>query len=443
MLTRDVVANLRAIAARDPSRDARVFIKIGDSITTDPSVDGAFGCFASGERAPIDLGGRESLRATIDWFDQVQLPGGRKPSTTPVPTSWNRDSWVARVGVDSAWPLQPESEPGWGGLRPLDKELTELGASKPRFAVYMLGTNDLCSSPDIASANPAQRFAVLGYYARQVTRAVEWTTSRGIIPVLTYFPPILSCPKQSLWYSPTAAAIVRGVATAKKVPTIDAYSALEAFAVDAVNRGNRSGAPAFHDGVHPASAEKGECDLSAPALAFGRNDRALRTLEVLDKLRTVFSGGAPSADPEPSPLAGRGSAAEPIVIPSLPFAHAAPSAGIETGRFDDYTSCGGSAGQTGNETVLRLDLSVETPVRALALPGECPDGACAEESHAHLALFRQSVSMSNCVAAGEMIERRLAPGRYFWVLDSAAGSAQPKTSVLTLHRCLSNDQDCG
>lgn len=444
-LGREVSANVRRIAAVDPARDARAFVKVGDSITTDPGIDGAFGCFASAERAPVRLPGREALRRTVDWFDQLPLPGGRRPQGSTPPTSWNRDSWAARAGMASDWPLAAESDEGWGGATPLERELGELAPVKPRLAVYMLGSNDLFGSPWVASAEPAERLSVLLDYAQNVTRFVEWTAARGIVPVLTYPPPITGGKKESFWYSPTAAAVVRGVAVAKKLPTVDAYSPLEDFAVRAFTSGNRAARPAFFDGLHPASAPGGECDLSEAALAYGRNVRALATLDVLDKLRRVLVDGAESADAEPPSPAGAGSLESPWLVGGLPFAHAPRLAATRPSILSDYARCGGASGQAGAETFYRLELAAPTALRALAFPGQCGGGDCDMRGRLHLALFPDDgrrPSADRCLAAGQLLERPLPAGKYLLVLDAPSGSAGDGLGVVTVHGCLPGDALC-
>jgi hypothetical protein len=125
----------------------------------------------------------------------------------------------------------------------------------------------------------------------------------------------------------------------------------------------------------------------------------------------------------------------------VPFAHASPTSGPEAGHLSDYTACGGESGLDGNETVFRLDVASEVSLRALAVTGDCSEPTCAKAQHVSVALFKNSLDAANCVSAGFMVQRKFSPGTYFLVLDSAR-SSQPKTGVLSVHRCMDPDQDC-
>jgi hypothetical protein len=300
----------------------------------------------------------------------------------------------------------------------------------------MLGSNDIGGSPAIHNGYPG---SVLSYYAAKVLQAAEYLTARGIVPVMTYIPPIPGRSIQSLWYSPAAGAVVRGIAAAKRLPTIDAYSEMEALGIEAAASGEMG--PGWWDDIHPAAAPNGECNFSGSNLKYGRNLRNLRTLEVLDKLRRVFAEGAISIDPDLPAIQGKGTASEPIEIPSVPFAYAASTSGPESGHLSDYSGCGGDSGLDGDETVFRIDVASEVSLRLLAIPGDCPDASCSKAQQVSVALLKNSLDASNCVSAGFMVQRKFTPGKYYLVLDSAR-SSQPKTGVLTIHKCMAPDQDC-
>ena len=439
-LTKEVVDNLRTIAKRDPARNAQVFMKIGDSITSGGGSDGALGCFAAAEKQVIDLAGRDELKPTIAYFDQVKMASGGRSANKVATSSWNRDSFAAVVSVDSSWPMRPND--AYDKATAIDKELSDLRGTPPRFAIYMLGSNDIGSSPGLRHGHAGD---VLKYFADKVLAAVELLSSRGIIPVLTYIPPIPGRSEQSLWYSPAAAAVLRGIATAKRLPSIDAYSEMEDLGIAAsktFKSGKPQPGPGYWDDIHTAAPPRAECSFTAPHLQYGRNLRGLRTLEVLDKLRRVFADNVAFVDPPPPAIAGKGTVRAPFEVPTVPFAYATPTSGPEAGHLKDYTSCGGlDTPLDGDETVFRLDIASEISLRALAIPGDCPDSTCSKGQEMAVALFKNSVEPKNCVSAGIMVQRKFSPGTYYLVLDSPR-SRQPKTGVLSVHRCMEPDEDC-
>jgi hypothetical protein len=210
--TPEVVANVRAIAAKDASRNDKVFLRVGDSLSSGGR-DNPFACFAKGAKATVDLASHRGLKTTVEYFDEVELTGGRSGKTS---TSWDRDSLATVVGVGAMWPLRSITEAPWNGGTPLDREL---GETKARFAVWLLGTNDTCSTPA-----PYRNAALYKDYANSVVKTVEQLTARGVVPVLTYIPPVLGCAREAHWETVDMVSIVRAIAVARRLPTIDAFT---------------------------------------------------------------------------------------------------------------------------------------------------------------------------------------------------------------------------
>jgi GDSL-like Lipase/Acylhydrolase family len=431
-LTREVTAHLRAVAKAAPRNDA-VFMKIGDSITSGGGPYGSFGCFSHLEQksghAQIDLAGRNALRATIDYFDRAEIPA-HKPGD-PATTSWDRDSTAARVGRGSEWPLKKEGD----GPVPLENELSETNA---RFAVLMLGTNDIGGSPLQYGLGPLG----LRQYAKNFLDMVRELEKRGVVPILTYVPPVNSTTEPyRKWFTAAYVAVMRGIATAKKVPTIDFYTEMSALG----DQGYRTGDP-----LHPNQLTKSACIFTSEGLRFGQNVRNLRSLEVLDKVRRAVIAQEDDVDPTPPPPKGTGTPSDPVVVPGLPFATGVDPREGGPGAFADYTSCGGYAGATGSERVFRIAVTEGTPVRAIVVPptGECDSkqGAftkCDDSRDVSVSLFKGSLDMAHCVGShSTMVERFLEPGTWFVVVDSFPGAKQPDSAILTVHRCHPDDTAC-
>jgi hypothetical protein len=411
-LTTEVSDHLRAVAGLSATPDDAVFIKVGDSITVNSNF---FACFAAASGATIDLDGRD-LAATITHFDDVALPG---PST-----SWDRESLAAQVGVGTAWALE-------GDPAPL---IQEIDASNPRFAVIMLGTNDNSGSTfEWWLGARAYRD-----YAYQFLMLLDALESRGVVPIVTYIPPVLSEPARE-WLTPAFVATLRGVATARLVPTIDFYTDMAALGASAYGG----------DGVHPNADPDSACVLTAAGLAYGYDIRNLRSLEVLDKVRRVVLDGAASADPEAPLLAGAGTAADPVQIPGLPFASRIDTT---TGEdvLADYAACGGHDGATAGDHVFRLTVAEATPIRAIVVPptgacdaseGDFPD--CDSSTDVSVALFRDGLAAGDCLAAhSTLVARLLQPGHTYYLVVDAFPAERPDFAILSVHRCHPDDTDC-
>jgi hypothetical protein len=293
----------------------------------------------------------------------------------------------------------------------------------------MLGTNDTSSTP-----LPYRNGTLYRDYANAIVKTVEYLTARGIIPVLTYIPPVLNGNEIARWESADMVAIERAIAVAKKVPTIDVYSGIAAIGKSAF----------WNDGIHLASSKDGACLLTENALRFGVNYRNLRTLEVLEKLRRVVTSNIEQLDEEPPMVTGRGTNDEPIDIPGLPFGFSSTFDEKTPSKLSNYVSCGGASGQNGSEAVYRIDLTQTTALRAIAIAGECENSdVCTEDKELTIAVFRDKLDMSNCVSAGTTLAKAtLTPGRYYLVMDSALGKTHPKSGILALHQCISGDTRC-
>ncbi|MCU0691705.1 MAG: SGNH/GDSL hydrolase family protein [Polyangiaceae bacterium] len=417
-VSQDVANSLRVIASRGAARNRRVLMKVGDSITVNCN---SFCCFAPAQGKAVDLAGRTALQATIDYFNQVKV-GDATPTT-----SWDRMSLAAAVGVGSIWPLEG------GGSAPLFKEIE---AINPGFAILMLGTNDNSGGTFEYYLGPRAYRTIAGGFVSMV----DELSTRGIVPVITYIPPVRSDERRS-WLTPAINAVLRGVATAKLVPTIDFYTPAMAIIPGGFGQ----------DGVHPLAHPTSACLLTEQGLAYGYNVRNLVSLQVLDKVRQVVVDAKSAADPEPPSLVGDGAIATPVQIPSLPFALSVDLSGSATNQLSDYRACGLQDAASGKERVFRLTVSEGTPVRAIVAPpkGNCKtasgesDNLCGASRDVGLALFEGNPTQGKCVAWDTTrIERWLRPGTYHFVVDSFAGNDQPAYAIFSVHTCHPDDKAC-
>ncbi|MEM6960933.1 MAG: SGNH/GDSL hydrolase family protein [Myxococcota bacterium] len=280
-ITPELAAYWREIRASNERMRDQVFSKVGDSATVNW---GFMSCFASDR---VELDGREWLRSTVHHFSAL----GRV---------FQRRSAAAGVGWSSVALLRG------GAKSPLDRELR---SARPRFALVMLGTNDL-QGPRI------DRFTTAMW------SIVERLTSRGVIPILSTILPRGDSPERDAWvfrYN----AVVRALAQGLRVPWVDLHPELM--------RLPRLGLAG--DGVHPNiywfRGRSQGCVLDSEGLQYGQNVRNLLNLVQLDRVRRVVLEQSPAPDPSPLPVPGDGSIDRPFEHGELPFSDLAVATSSE------------------------------------------------------------------------------------------------------------------
>jgi len=304
-----VVAELTRIRSNDPTLREDVLAKVGDSITVST---GFLHCFA-GSR--VNLGGRDALAGTVAHFGAGDAAG-----TSP----YTRTSLAAGVGW-SAWAVLEGTTP--------PRVVQELDAIRPAFAVMMFGTNDI-------GANTPTR------YADNLLDLVDTLTGRGVVPIVSTFPPRDDNATADARV-PLYKAIVRAVAEARQVPYVDFHGTLLPLP------GHGLGS----DDVHPNLAPSGACDLSATGLGHGYNVRNLVTLEALDRVRrVVVAGEAPPDDPGPRRV-GAGTTESPFIVDALPFTDVRNTVFATERTRTTYGGCASTANEGGPEYVYTLSLS--------------------------------------------------------------------------------------
>lgn len=310
-ITEDLAAGLRDVATRHPARMDDVFAKVGDSITVGTTF---LHCFA-GTR--VDLGGRDVLQPTLDFFRAGDAAG-----TTP----FDRTSLAATVGWSASAALA-------GTPSPLDRELA---AIEPRFMVLMFGTNDV-------------GFRNLESFTRDMLTIVDRALAVGTIPLTSSIPPRDDSSDADARV-PLLNLAVRALAQGRGVPFVDYHRELLPLPAHGL----------AGDGVHPQSSGGG-CLLTDEGLQAGVNVRNLLVLEQLDRVRRALEAD-PAPDADAPRLRGDGSAALPFEIEELPFATLHDTRGSSHRDLSGY-SCS-DADEAGPE--LRYRFSLDAPARVTA-----------------------------------------------------------------------------
>jgi hypothetical protein len=241
-------AHLQSVLAYGAQRGNRpdVFAKVGDSITYSPYFLDALGLPSYDPTNPAVTGSNTYLAATIDFFrvQTVDVTGSN---------SFDRTSVASHGGWKTTDLLNPLTQP----------LLNELLATRPAFALIMIGTNEAANLQDAA-----------GYQTRLI-QVVQTTLNLGVIPVLSTIPDLLINGGASEAGVPIYNQIIANVAAAFDVPLWNYWAALQSL----------PGKGLDGTGVHPNTDPQGTGLLTSAALQYGFNVRNLTALEVLNELR--------------------------------------------------------------------------------------------------------------------------------------------------------------
>jgi len=364
-VTAELAEGLRAIAGREPGAADDVFAKVGDSITVSTSF---MHCFAG---SAVDLDGRD-LAATHTHF-----LGGVAGTTTP----YDRDSQAAEVGRTASWIVS-------GDPSPLS---TEIAAISPRYALVMVGTNDV-------------GFVNTLTYAERYLDLVDGLLDRGVVPTLSSIPPRDDSVDADARV-PLFNLVARGVAQGRQIPFVDYHAEL----VPLPDHGLGG------DGVHPRRSSLGACVLTAEGLNAGYNVRNLISLEALDRMRRVVSGGEPQHDADAPTLSGAGTIASPVEIDALPFTDIRSTLFSESDAFALYDGCMADQDESGPEVVYRLEVTAPTTLVARVVDR----GTVDVDVH----LLDDSGTAGGCIARDhESLTASIDTGTYYLVLDTFVSS---------------------
>jgi peptidoglycan/LPS O-acetylase OafA/YrhL len=355
-ITPALVTRLQTIAATS-ARRARVFAKVGDSITV---ADDFLHCFDGGA---VDLGAHGHLAPTIELF-----LGGDAAGTSP----FARTSIAAQAGSTASDVLV-------GSPCPFDREVATID---PRIAVVLFGTNEVRYAWSVAE------------FGRTLWRLVDEAISRGVVPIMSTIPANPGYPDADARI-PTFNRVVRAIAQGRGVPFVDLHGELMALPGRGISQ----------DGLHPSTAPGGACVLTSAGLQYGYNVRNLITVEALARTRAALTGTASDAS-APARL-GTGHAGDP-------FAATLPLVDLQDTRSGDSAvgayGCGGPL-QPGHELVYRLDLATARTIDAhvIARPGVDVD----------VHILAGSTAPQACVASGDTLaSATVGPGLVYVIVDA-------------------------
>ncbi len=305
-------AALREIADRAELSDD-VFAKLGGSSAATHSF---LHCFA--RESLTDLGTHTELAPTLELFREARARG-----TDP----FRRESTATVVG----WSLRQ----GLTG-RPsrIVREVRDISA---RYALLFFGGNDV-------QGRNERRFG------ERLEDAIDQLTRRGVVPILGAVLPRGDADEMDE-HATHYNEVSRGLALAHRVPYIDFHQAVSGLA--------RQGLAS--DGVHPNVFQVGgrgrPCVLTEEGLAYGQNQRNLRTLESLHRVRLGLAGAPPDAPVEP--LFGDRTAEVPLRLSTLPFGETWERAEEEVPAEESETEDAGHA--PADETAEAADSTDDAP----------------------------------------------------------------------------------
>ncbi len=312
-ITAPILAHAREVASRAPDlRDDRVAKMGGSSVESRAFLH----CFDSDE---VNLAGRDDLLPTLEAF--------RRPSSGA--TSFSRESLATEVG----WSIRH----AMGGRPPyVHRELTAL---RPRWALALFGSNDVEGRDDHR-------------YAERLDGLVATIEGRGVVPILGSLPPRGARDRAMNRWVERYNRVAWAVAAAHRLPFVDFHQVLARLP------GGGLAADGVHPNVYVRRAHSYACDFSDEGLAFGQNQRNLLVLQMLDRLRRTFVGGAPAEPAPPEPI-GEGTLASPHRIAAIPFARRLGASELTRGDLSGYGgACEGQG--AGAEVVFRVRVGAPT-----------------------------------------------------------------------------------
>lgn len=337
-ITTDVLAQLGTSSVAAPADD-HIFAKVGDSITAS-----------------------ESFLACFD----------RTGASARHVTSFRRQSLAARGGWTTADVLV-------GSPSPLERELAD---TSPRYAVVLLGTNDVRygRTPDA--------------YGSDLWTIIDRLRAHGTIPILSTLPAQHN-DRAANGRLPLFNRVIRGIAQGRNIPLVDLSLALASLPNEGIGA----------DGLHLTVAPQGACMLTEAGLKYGYNMRNLLTLEALERARRAVGGDAPDAD-APRRL-GAGTYADPY-RGTLPLVDMADTRKGEL-KFGVYATCRIAA--TGHELVYRLDMPARITIEAAVVDHDGVD--------VDVAILAGDPTPASCAAAGDhSASAVVGPGPVYIVVDS-------------------------
>ncbi len=225
-----------------------VFSKVGDSITVSPNFLDAFA-------GAYNLGSHTGLQSVINFF---------------TPLSFTENTLAAGIG----WNTQDLINNNFSALE------SEYTRTKPAVAIIMIGTNDSGGSNQV----------VVPVYTDRLERIVNYTVSKGIIPILSTLPHLTNANPQHNTNTELLTGAIKDVSTRLGVPLMDYRLATEQINTAARNWGIST------DNIHPSVGGGNAGDLSdLPMSEGGYNVRNFVSLCALDAVWKTRLGGDSSS----------------------------------------------------------------------------------------------------------------------------------------------------
>ena len=211
-ITPYVIEQMKAIAAKNTSRDGNVFMKVGDShydadILNNHWNYGFMTCFSTQDKDTVTLDSHTELQTVIDAFQSKV-------------DSFIRDSDTAVGGKMTNYVLSENR---------LENEINEIN---PRFALFGFGTNDVNAGGNsyttvsgVGNGYPA----ALQLYYQRVNKALDIMMNAGVIPLISGVAPNSKTPASNKGDQPQYAvplfdAVSRGIAEHRQIPWYDTFN---------------------------------------------------------------------------------------------------------------------------------------------------------------------------------------------------------------------------
>jgi hypothetical protein len=417
------VAKLKAIRG-SAQRQPNTFIKVGDSITSNPLY---MGCFTNGE--PKNFAEHSFLKDLVRYF---------RASEPRSPAPFTRESLAARAGVDAEWAVTGD---------PKSPLVQEIDAMNPAYALTMFGTNTVGRGGSSDGKLDGVKFV---YHYKYYWQALKLMLDRGVVPILMTAPQNRTTPRTE-YIIGELNRIVRALAEYHQVPLIDfhhASSTAPHFGLVRASNGDLD--------VHPSACGSG-CDFSASGLECGINLRNLLSMQALARLKRVLDGGQPAPDAMTATstprLSGTGTKSAPYLIRSLPFIDVRRVGSARQSALSDYSGCVREAAQAynpakkqGPEVIYKLHLQQQKRLSIALLTAEAEGlGADASAAQRQLFVLKGEPNGRRCLAFRHTIlQNTFAPGTYYLVVDSeASGKSAPDTPLaLLISECPAGDPAC-
>lgn len=402
-VTAAVAKRIAAVAAKNASRKADVFMKVGASGTVSTRL---LHCFAGPAKPQytLDLAGADALLSTIQHFR-----AGAAAGTTP----FDRVTLAAEVGKTAAWAIT-------GSPSPLRAELDLLS---PRYAFVNYGTNDMEAGATYESA--------LFPFVENLEQLLDELESEGVVPLVTNLNPRGDDVGAARWDS-TYAAVTLGLVERRQLPFVNLFVASSKLP------GQGLGPDGLHGNVLTVGGKDQPCVFTAEGLQWNYDARNLRSIEALHQAHLALSGAPPTETSALPPVPGDGSAASPFVVDRLPFTHASSTATSTADSLDAYPGCAATQDESGPERHYVLDLDAPTALRVMVF----------DRGEVDVDLHRLDGALpptgAACIARHDRILQGIVPaGKTRFVVDSfvSKGVAKAGDYLFVVVPC--EGGDCG